>query len=285
MTQTVATFYKFVLLSDLNRLREAICSDCRAGNIKGTILLAKEGINGTIAGSKEQIEELFQRLRSYPAFADLGYRQSESEEIPFKRLKVKIKKEIVTLGKPEVNPNERVGTYISPQDWNRLIENPEVILIDTRNTYEIDIGTFKGAIDPRTHHFREFPEYVATHLHPEKHQKIAMFCTGGIRCEKASAYLLGQGFKEVYHLQGGILNYLEQIEPAESLWQGDCFVFDERVALAHQLVESNYEMCRGCGHPINETDKSSPHYEEGVSCPYCYEDLTEEKRERLLRRV
>ncbi|MBR8832347.1 MAG: hypothetical protein N5P05_002292 [Chroococcopsis gigantea SAG 12.99] len=284
MTQIVATFYKFVPLSDLNQLRARLQSYCVSEGIKGTILLATEGINGTISGTRSQIDNTLAHLRSQQPFADLRHRESTAQDTPFKRLKVKIKKEIVTLGKPEINPNEKVGTYVSPQDWNGLIQDPEVTVIDTRNGYEVDIGTFKRAIDPRTHHFREFPQYVTRNLDPGKHQKIAMFCTGGIRCEKASAYLLSQGFKEVYHLQGGILNYLEQIDPEESLWEGDCFVFDERVALAHELTETHYRMCRGCGHPINAVDKASPHYEEGVSCPYCYDRLTPEKKERLSRR-
>jgi UPF0176 protein len=276
----VVTFYKFVSFPDYQEKRLPLLSHCKAQNIQGSILLAQEGINGTIAGTRENIDSVIGYLQSDERFRDLQVKESLTETNPFKRLKVKLKKEIVTLGIPEVNPNEKVGNYVPPQEWNDLITNPEVILIDTRNDYEVEIGTFKGAKNPHTQSFREFPEYIKTHLDPQKNQKVAMFCTGGIRCEKATSFLLNEGFKEVYHLQGGILKYLEEIPPQESLWEGECFVFDQRVALTHGVKKGNHEMCLGCGHPITKDDKLSPQYEEGICCPYCYEDLTPQKRMR-----
>jgi UPF0176 protein len=276
----VVTFYKFVSFPDYQEKRSPLLSHCKAQNIQGSILLAQEGINGTIAGTRENIDSVIGYLQSDERFRDLQVKESLTETNPFKRLKVKLKKEIVTLGIPEVNPNEKVGNYVPPQEWNDLITNPEVILIDTRNDYEVEIGTFKGAKNPHTQSFREFPEYIKTHLDPQKNQKVAMFCTGGIRCEKATSFLLNEGFKEVYHLQGGILKYLEEIPPQESLWEGECFVFDQRVALTHGAKKGNHEMCLGCGHPITKDDKLSPQYEEGICCPYCYEDLTPQKRMR-----
>jgi UPF0176 protein len=196
-------------------------------------------------------------------------------------LKIRLKPEIVTLGLPEVDPNEKVGTYVEPENWNDLISNPEVIVIDTRNDYEISIGTFKGAENPQTQTFRDFPEYVKQNLDSHKHKKVAMFCTGGIRCEKASSYLISQGFQEVYHLKGGILKYLEEIPPEESLWEGECFIFDQRITVSHNLETGNQELCFGCGYPVSETDKTSPKYEKSISCPHCFHTLTPEKRKRL----
>jgi UPF0176 protein len=200
--------------------------------------------------------------------------------MPFYRLKVRLKKEIVTLGIPEINPAKQAGTYIAPEDWNALISDPDTVVLDTRNHYEVVIGTFKGAVNPKTNSFRQFPEFVKQNLDPAKHKKVAMFCTGGIRCEKASSYMLAQGFENVYHLKGGILKYLETVQEKDSLWQGECFVFDNRVAVEHGLGEGTHEMCHGCRHPISAKDKSSPHYEEGVSCPYCFEQLTEARKKR-----
>lgn len=280
MTLIVATFYKFVALPDCAAKQAEILAYCQQQGIKGTILLAQEGINGTIAGSRDAIEAVFAFLKSDPRLADIEPKESVANEFPFERLKVKIKSEIVTLGKPEINPAEVTGSYVNPHEWNQLIANPDVVVIDTRNDYEVSIGTFHKAINPQLESFREFPEYVKQHLDPTKHQKVAMFCTGGIRCEKASAYLLQQGFQEVYHLQGGILKYLEEIPAEDSLWQGECFVFDERVAVKHGLEPGSYEMCRSCGHPISDADKASPHYEEGIACSYCYDTLTPEKRAR-----
>ncbi|NEO28135.1 MAG: rhodanese-related sulfurtransferase, partial [Kamptonema sp. SIO4C4] len=212
-------------------------------------------------------------------------KESSAATPPFARLKVRLKSEIVTLGIPEANPTQQVGQYVSPQAWNALMNDPDVVVIDTRNDYEVKIGTFRGAKNPHTHSFREFPEYVNDTLKPQQPQKVAMFCTGGIRCEKATSYLLRQGFQEVYHLQGGILQYLQDVPEEESLWEGDCFVFDERVAVKHGLKPGEYDLCLSCGHPIADEDKQSPHYEEGIACPYCYETLTPEKRSRQVEKI
>ncbi len=284
MTYLIATFYKFVNISDLEAKKKQILALCCEKQIKGTIILAEEGINATIAGSNEAIADVLKTLRSFPQLADLEHKQSSSEKLPFARLKVKIKSEIVTLGLPAVNPNQQVGKYVEPQHWNQVISNPEVIVIDTRNDYEVEIGSFQRAKNPNTESFREFPEYVAQNLDPQEHPKVAMFCTGGIRCEKASSYLLSQGFKEVYHLKGGILKYLENVSPEESMWEGECFVFDGRVAVKEGLELGSYELCYACGHPLSAADKNSPHYESDISCPYCYEQLTPEKKARQLNR-
>ncbi|BAY78609.1 rhodanese domain-containing protein [Nostoc linckia NIES-25] len=278
--QVVATLYKFVKLPDFAEKREPLLSYCQGQGIKGTILLAEEGINGTIAGSRQAIDSVLWFLRSDPRLADLEHKESYTQTPPFERMKVRLKQEIVTLGLPEIDPNERVGTYVTPQEWNDLISDPEVTVIDTRNDYEVNIGTFQGAENPQTLSFREFPDYVRQHLDPTKHKKVALFCTGGIRCEKASSFMLNQGFAEVYHLKGGILKYLEEIPAQESLWEGECFVFDERVAVSHGLEEGSYELCLSCGHPISEEDKLSPKYEQGISCADCFDSLTDEKRAR-----
>jgi len=278
MSWVVAAFYKFVPLLDYVQLRPVLLEYCQAQNLKGTILLAEEGINGTIAGSPSAIEAVITWLKSDPRLADLNHKESMAEAPPFERLKVKLKREIVTLGKPEANPGGQVGTYVSPADWNALIADPDVMVIDTRNDYEVSIGTFQRAVNPQTTSFREFPDYVQQ-LDPTQHQKIAMFCTGGIRCEKASAYLLSQGFQQVYHLQGGILKYLEEIPRDESLWQGECFVFDDRISITHGLEPGTYDLCRSCGHPISEADKASSEYEDGICCPHCVDSITPEKRD------
>ncbi len=280
MSYIVATFYKFITISDLEAKKEQILGWCIKNQIKGTIILASEGINGTIAGEKKAIASILNLLRSIDGLGDLEHKESTAQKPPFARLKVKIKSEIVTLGLPEVDPNQQVGTYVAPQDWNEIISDPEVVVIDTRNDYEVDIGSFKRAKNPETDSFREFPEYIAENLDPTQHPKVAMFCTGGIRCEKASSYMLSQGFKEVYHLKGGILKYLENVSPEESLWEGECFVFDERVAVKDGLEQGSYELCYGCGNPISEQDKQSPQYESNISCPHCYDRLTPEKKAR-----
>lgn len=280
MTQVVATFYKFVRLPDFAEKRVPLLTHCNEQDVKGTILLAAEGINGTIAGSSQAIDSILSVLRSDPRLVDLEHKESYADSPPFDRMKVRLKKEIVTLGLPEVDPSDRVGTYVSPQEWNALISDPEVTVIDTRNDYEVSIGSFKGAQNPKTASFRHFPDYVRNHLDPTKHKKVAMFCTGGIRCEKATSFMKAQGFQEVYHLKGGILKYLEEVPEQESLWQGECFVFDQRVAVDHGLEAGTHEMCRSCGHPIAEEDKTSPHYQDGISCPYCCDRLSEEKRAR-----
>ncbi|QOV24586.1 oxygen-dependent tRNA uridine(34) hydroxylase TrhO [Anabaenopsis elenkinii] len=278
--QVVAALYKFVSLPDFAEKQEPLLSYCQSQGIKGTILLAAEGINGTIAGSRQGVDSVLAFLRSDPRLADLEHKESYTEIQPFERMKVRLKAEIVTMGLPEVDPNQQVGTYVSPQEWNDLISDPEVIVIDTRNDYEVNIGTFKTAQNPQTKSFREFPEYVSNNLDPNQHKKVALFCTGGIRCEKASAFMLSQGFTEVYHLKGGILKYLESVPAEESLWEGECFVFDERVAVRHGLELGSHELCFCCGYPISEQDKASPQYEEGISCPHCFDSLTPEKRLR-----
>ena len=283
-----AALYKFVSLPDYAALQSPIHAACEAHQIKGTILLAAEGINGTIAGLPENIHKVLLFLRTdaqfKDAFANLEHKESFADEHPFYRMKVKLKKEIVTMGVPSVNPNNTVGTYVKPEDWNVLISDPDVIVLDTRNDYEVHIGTFKGALDPKTTTFREFPEYVANNLDKTKHKKVAMFCTGGIRCEKASSYMLEQGFDAVYHLQGGILKYLETVPEAESLWQGECFVFDQRVAVKHNLEVGEFDQCYACRHPLSPAELASAEYTPGISCPYCYNTTSEEKKKSLTER-
>lgn len=279
----IAALYQFVLLEDYEALQPKILKTCKDLGIKGTLLLAKEGINGTIAGTREAIDQLKSFLASDGRFNHLEYKESFHSEQPFYRMKVKLKKEIVTLGVKGLDPNTAVGEYISPEAWNDLIQDPDVIVVDTRNDYEVDIGTFKGAVDPKTHTFREFPDYVEKNL-KDKDKKIAMFCTGGIRCEKSTAFMLQQGFKKVYHLKGGILNYLEKIPKEKSLWEGDCFVFDERVSVNHDLVKGDFNQCYGCRHPISEEEMNSPHYIKGVSCPHCYDKTSLEDKSRFMER-
>jgi UPF0176 protein len=283
-----AALYKFVSLPDYKALQAPILAECERNQIKGTLLLADEGINGTIAGMPQNIHKLLTFLRTNPLFEnrfiDLEHKESFASEHPFYRMKVKLKKEIVTLGVPGVSPTKLVGTYVKPEDWNALISDPDVVLIDTRNDYEVDIGTFKGAIDPKTTTFREFPEYVAKHFDKTKHKKVAMFCTGGIRCEKASSYMIDQGFEEVFHLQGGILKYLETVPEAQSMWEGECFVFDQRVAVKHNLEVGEFDQCYACRHPLSPTEMQSMQYTPGISCPYCYDKISEEKRASLTER-
>ncbi len=280
----VAALYKFAKLPDYQAMQPALLAFCLQHELKGTLLLAEEGINGTVAGSREAIDALMQYLRQDARLADIEHKESHAEKTPFYRMKVRLKKEIVTLGVPGISPTNKVGTYVAPEHWNALISDPDVILIDTRNDYEYDIGTFQGAIDPRTTTFREFPDYVSKHLDPAKHKKVAMFCTGGIRCEKASSYMMEQGFEEVYHLQGGILKYLENVPAEESLWQGECFVFDQRVAVRHGLELGDYDQCHACRHPLSPAEMQSPHYLAGISCPYCHDKLSEEKRASVAER-
>lgn len=274
----VAALYKFVSLPDFEALREPLLQSLLDNGVKGTLLLAAEGINGTVSGSRAGIDGLLTWLKRDPRFVDIDHKESYCDEQPFYRSKVKLKKEIVTLGVPGVDPNQLVGTYVEPQDWNALIADPDVLVIDTRNDYEVAIGTFERAIDPKTKSFREFPEYVQAHFDPAKHKKVAMFCTGGIRCEKASSYMLGAGYAEVFHLKGGILKYLEEVPEANSLWRGDCFVFDNRVTVRHDLSAGDYDQCHACRAPITQADCQSPHYVAGVSCPYCWDSLSEKTR-------
>lgn len=287
-TYLTTAMYHFVSLPHFESLREPLLNFCVSRDIKGTLLLANEGINGTVAGSEKSILELLNYLKTDPLFEDhfkkLAHKESWSDKHPFYRMKVKLKKEIVTLGVPGVSPTKMVGTYVKPQDWNAIISDPEVVLIDTRNDYEYAIGTFKNAINPKTTTFREFPEYVKTHFDPKKHKKVAMFCTGGIRCEKASSYMMSEGFDEVYHLEGGILKYLEEVKPEASLWQGECFVFDQRVAIKHGLEVGDYDQCYACRYPLSADDMKSDKYTPGISCPHCYNQHTPEKLQALTER-
>ncbi|WP_297576920.1 rhodanese-related sulfurtransferase [uncultured Deefgea sp.] len=280
----VAALYQFVTLSDYVQLREPLLQTMLDLNVHGTLLLADEGINGTVAGTRAGIDGLLAWLRSDPRLVDVDHKESYCDEQPFLRTKVKLKKEIVTLGVPGVDPNKKVGTYIEPKDWNAIISDPEVLVIDTRNDYEVAIGTFERAIDPKTETFREFPDYVKEHFDPAVHKKVAMFCTGGIRCEKASSFMLGEGFEEVYHLKGGILKYLEEVPQEETLWKGDCFVFDNRVTVRHDLSEGDYELCHACRQPVSKEERLSPHYVAGVSCPHCFDNLSEKTRSGALER-
>jgi len=283
-TYLVAALYKFVSLPDYKAIREPLLAFCNLHGVKGSLLLAKEGINGTIAGKPEGVKAVLAFLRSDPRFAALEHKESFADEMPFYRMKVKLKKEIVTMGVPEIDPNHIVGSYVKPEDWNALISDPEVVVIDTRNDYEVAIGTFKGAIDPKIKNFRDLPSWIAQQKNLANKPKVAMFCTGGIRCEKSTAYMKAQGFNEVYHLQGGILKYLEVVPEAQSMWEGDCFVFDERVAVGHGLHLSEYQLCRSCRYPLNPTDRQSPHYELGVSCGHCYQHVSDEKKISLRER-
>lgn len=285
MTQyVVAALYKFVSLPDFEQLQAPLLNVCKTHGIKGTLLLAAEGINGTVAGSREGIDALNVFFQSDVRFHDLEYKESFAERMPFFRIRVRLKKEIVTLGRPEANPCHQVGTYVDPKDWNAIISDPDVVVLDTRNIYEVDVGTFKRAVNPLTESFREFPDFVEASLDAGKHKKVAMFCTGGIRCEKASSYMLAQGFEEVFHLKGGILKYLETVPVEESLWEGECFVFDQRVSVTAGLQPGEFDQCHGCRHPISAADKQSEKYELGVCCPHCYDTIDARKRQRASSR-
>lgn len=274
----VAALYKFVTLDDYVQLREPLLQTLLANDVRGTLLLAEEGINGTVSGSREGIDAVLAWLRADARLVDIDHKESYCAEQPFYRTKVKLKKEIVTLGVPGVDPNHRVGTYVEPRDWNALVDDPEVLVIDTRNDYEVGIGSFKGAIDPQTKSFRDFPAYIREHFDPARHSKVAMFCTGGIRCEKASSFMLQEGFPEVFHLKGGILKYLEEVPAAESRWEGECFVFDNRVTVTHDLAEGVYDQCHACRTPVSPEDMQSAHYSPGISCPHCWDSLSEKTR-------
>lgn len=282
MTWIVAALYKFTPMSDRPELQERLKALCTEKSVYGTLLLADEGINGTIcAPSQDNMDAVLSTLRALPGLEDLEVKFSTAELRPFRRMKVRLKKEIVTLRQPNADPTENVGTYVDPKDWNALISDPDIVVLDTRNDYETEIGTFRNATDPKTKEFTQFPDFVKKNLNPAKHKKVAMFCTGGIRCEKASSYMLSEGFEEVYHLKGGILKYLETVPKDESLWDGECYVFDHRVSVGHGLEQGHYDYCFGCGFPIDEDGKSDPSFEEGISCKRCIDDLTPEKRKAL----
>ena len=280
----VCAMYKFVTLEDFEDLRQPLLDVMETNEVRGTLLLAKEGINGTVAGSREGVDALLAWLAKDERLANIGFKESFDDTMPFYRTKVKLKKEIVTMGVEGIDPKQVVGTYVKPKDWNALISDPDVVLVDTRNDYEYQIGTFEGAVNPNTETFREFPQYVKENMDPTKHKKVAMFCTGGIRCEKSTAYMKEQGFEEVYHLEGGILKYLEEVPKEETKWEGECFVFDNRVAVNHDLEKGQYDQCHACRYPITEEEKQSEHYVQGVSCPHCIDKYTTEQRERFKQR-
>ena len=280
----VAALYKFVTIDNPGQFRDDLFSFMTTNEIRGTILVAEEGINGTVSGSRSHVDALLAYLRSDSRFSDLEHKESYTDDCPFLRTKVRLKNEIVTLGIEGVNPNKIVGQYVDPTDWNDLISREDVVLVDTRNDYEYQIGSFKDALNPDTTSFRQFPAYVESNLDPQKNKKVAMFCTGGIRCEKATSYMKTQGFEEVYHLKGGILKYLEEVAPAESLWEGECFVFDDRVSVDHDLNPGEYDLCHACRMPISDVDKQSELYVLGESCPFCHEHHTPEDRVRLRER-
>tara|TARA_Y100000991_G_scaffold195411_1_gene164692 strand:- start:1434 stop:2372 length:939 start_codon:yes stop_codon:yes gene_type:complete len=284
---SIAALYKFSSIKDPNLLQLKIRKRFKQLNIYGTILVAHEGINGTISGKENNLNKAIKYIKSINNFNNIDIKYSSSQVNPFVRLKIKLKKEIVTIGDEFINPNEFVGDYVEPKDWNNLIQDKDTILIDTRNNYEYSIGTFKNSINPNTVKFREFPEWVEKQNFSDEekqNKKIAMFCTGGIRCEKASSMMIKDGFKNVKHLQGGILNYFEKINEEESLWEGECFVFDDRVAIKHDLSEGSYDMCHGCRMPITDTDKSSELYIRGVACPSCYNQTSDEQKSRYMSR-
>ncbi len=272
----VAAFYKFAALPHAANLQAPLEALCEAHGLCGTILLATEGVNGTVAGSRAGIDALIGFFHDQPQLAGLEAKESYCEEPPFHRMKVRVKPEIVTIGDSEIAPTQRVGTYVPPEHWNQLLQDPEVIVIDTRNVYETRLGVFEGAVDPALANFRDFPQWVAKNLDPQKHPKVAMYCTGGIRCEKASSLLLREGFSQVFHLQGGILKYLEQIPQTQSKWQGECFVFDQRVSVDHQLQPGQHRLCYGCQEPVSPEEMAKEQYEAGVSCPRCH-DRTDER--------
>ncbi len=280
----ICALYKFVTFKNFRSFREPLYDVMNKNGLKGTLLLAEEGINGTIAGSREGIDNVIHWLKSHEPFKELECKESHTDQMPFIRSKIKLKKEIVTMGQPGIDPQKVVGTYVKPSEWNELISRDDVILIDTRNDYEVSIGTFKKALNPKTSSFRQFPKYVNENLDPSSHKKVAMFCTGGIRCEKSTAYLKELGFEEVYHLQGGIIKYLEDVKQENSLWEGECFVFDNRVTVDHSLRKGKYDQCHACRMPITEKEKESDTYQKGVTCPHCWNKISEQQKARFMER-
>ncbi len=282
---TIAALYHFTRFPDPAALKGPLLALAEAQGIKGSLLLAAEGINGTIAGSRAAIDAMLAHLRALPGCADLEHKESFAEAQPFGRMKVRLKREIVTMGQPDIDPRARVGHYVAAQDWNALISEPDVAVIDTRNDYEVEIGTFRSAVDPGTRSFRDFPAWWQANKDRFHNKRIAMFCTGGIRCEKSTNYLLGQGVPEVYHLKGGILKYLEEVPEAESLWQGQCYVFDQRVSVGHGLVPGDYGTCHACRRPLSAEDRARPEFEDGVQCHRCVDEYTDADRERFRERM
>ncbi len=288
MSIRVSAFYKFTPFADPGAIRGQVETALMAAGAKGTVLVAREGINGTIAAEGSGLDSAMTALCALPGCADLEWKESHAEAMPFWRLKVRLKREIVTMGVPDTDPNQLVGTYVAPEDWNALISDPDTVLIDTRNDYEYAIGTFDGAIDPETETFRDFPEWFRNFRQQLEEQgrtpRIAMFCTGGIRCEKATSFVKAEGIDEVYHLKGGILKYLETIPEPESKWRGECFVFDQRVSVGHGLELGSYDLCHGCKRPVSQADRSDPRFEEGICCPACHDQLTDAQRTRFAER-
>ena len=281
---TVAALYKFTSFDAPEALCQPLAEVAQGVDVKGTLILAREGINGTIAGKDPAIDTVLGHIRSLPGCADIDWKKSVATEQPFMRLKVRVKKEIVTMGQPDVHPASRAGTYVAPADWNSVITDSDTVVIDTRNDYEVAIGTFKGAINPRTDSFRDFPSWWEQNADKYRDKKVAMFCTGGIRCEKSTNYLLGQGVREVVHLKGGILKYLETIPEPQSLWQGACFVFDGRVSVTHGLNEGPHAQCYACRRPLAPEDLRHPEYEAGVACHQCRDEFSDSDRERFRER-
>lgn len=280
----VAAFYHFTGFEDPAALREPLLNKLQQHGLRGTVLLAGEGVNGTLAGSRAGIDAALAAVRALPGCAQLEHKESRADSMPFYRLKVRLKKEIVTMGVPDVDPKHIVGTYVTPGDWNELIADPDTVVVDTRNDYEVDIGTFKGAINPETASFRDFPRWLQEHRTELENKKVAMFCTGGIRCEKATAYLKSQGIEDVYHLKGGILKYLETVPEPESRWQGECFVFDYRVSVKHGLEPGDHDICHACRRPVDAAGRASPNYVPGVSCDRCHDERSDEQRARYAAR-
>jgi len=280
----IAALYHFTRLEDPDALRGPLRAVCEAGGVRGSLLVAREGINGTIAGPRAGIDAVLTHIRALPGCADLDWKESPASVPPFARMKVRLKREIVTMGVPGIDPKARVGHYVRPRDWNALISAPDVAVIDTRNDYEVAIGTFEGAVDPETSSFRDFPQWWEENKDRFHNKRIAMFCTGGIRCEKSTNFLLGQGVEEVYHLKGGILKYLEEVPADDSTWQGECFVFDRRVSVGHGLVEGPHELCHACRRPILPEDKHRPEYEHGVSCHQCVDETSADDKSRFRER-
>ena len=284
MAYTIAAFYRFVSLDDISALRDALKLTLALLDLCGTLLIAPEGINGTLAGTESAVDAMLEILGSQFGLPRDEVKFSQAAEKPFHRLKIRLKREIITFYQPEADPSVSVGTYVAAQDWNALIADPDVLLVDTRNRYETRIGSFTGALDPGLEQFSEFADYARQNLNPSRHRKIAMYCTGGIRCEKASSFLLQEGFAEVYHLKGGILKYLEDVPVQDSHWQGECYVFDHRMAVGHGLSTGRYSMCFSCGEALQEADKSHAHFEEGVSCHLCYHTTSEADKARFRMR-
>ena len=281
---TVATLYQFTHFENPAAIKSVLANACSRNEVRGSLLLAHEGINGTVAGSRLGISNVIGEIRRLPGCGDLEWKESQAERMPFRKMRVRLKKEIVTMGQTHVDPRAAAGQYVEPAQWNQLIRSPDVSVIDTRNDYEVAIGTFEGSINPKTDRFGKFPEWWNANEERFVNRRIAMFCTGGIRCEKATNYLIGRGFRDVFHLKGGILNYLEEVTEDESAWRGECYVFDGRVSVTHGLAKGSHSLCHACGRPVSAADRLHYDYEEGVQCPSCVDDYSVSDRERFRER-